>query len=456
MDAAFFAGLPDGQKSGDEAQRQRNSTRKMGVISGLSSWPGAYAKFTCTPFGGVCPFLCRWEVLTGLGAGARRTAGRDNAWPQGIMHMLKGGEPMATQTRHTALIVDDSEISREILKNIFSAHYAIEEARDGEEGLQKILQDPERYSLLLLDVVMPNKSGLEVLRELNRRELTNAIPVFLITGETNSDILREAYELGVMDVIGKPVVPYIVLRRVQSVVELFVMRKNLADKVHEQQQELLSQAQQIIELNNGLIASLSTAIEFRNGESGEHVRRIHDITLFMFTKTQFAKYVTPSEAIHIAMASIMHDVGKIAIPDAILNKPGRLTREEYEVMKTHTVQGAQLLEKIPQLRRNMAYKYARDIAMHHHERWDGRGYPDGLKGNECSLEAQIVGLADVYDALLSKRVYKDALPPEEALRMMRDGECGVFNPDLVQEFMAMEKDLRPLVFGSGRDFSCAV
>ena len=456
MDAAFFAGLPDGQKSGDGAQRQRNSTRKMGVISGLSSWPGAYAKFTCTPFWGVCPFLCRWEVLTGLGAGARRTAGRDNAWPQGIMYMLKGGEPMATQTRHTALIVDDSEISREILKNIFSAHYAIEEARDGEEGLQKILQDPERYSLLLLDVVMPNKSGLEVLRELNRRELTNAIPVFLITGETNSDILREAYELGVMDVIGKPVVPYIVLRRVQSVVELFVMRKNLADKVHEQQQELLSQAQQIIELNNGLIASLSTAIEFRNGESGEHVRRIHDITLFMFTKTQFAKYVTPSEAIHIAMASIMHDVGKIAIPDAILNKPGRLTREEYEVMKTHTVQGAQLLEKIPQLRRNMAYKYARDIAMHHHERWDGRGYPDGLKGNECSLEAQIVGLADVYDALLSKRVYKDALPPEEALRMMRDGECGVFNPDLVQEFMAMEKDLRPLVFGSGRDFSCAV
>ena len=246
------------------------------------------------------------------------------------MHMLKGGEPMATQTRHTALIVDDSEISREILKNIFSAHYAIEEARDGEEGLQKILQDPERYSLLLLDVVMPNKSGLEVLRELNRRELTNAIPVFLITGETNSDILREAYELGVMDVIGKPVVPYIVLRRVQSVVELFVMRKNLADKVHEQQQELLSQAQQIIELNNGLIASLSTAIEFRNGESGEHVRRIHDITLFMFTKTQFAKYVTPSEAIHIAMASIMHDVGKIAIPDAILNKPGRLTREDRE------------------------------------------------------------------------------------------------------------------------------
>lgn len=363
---------------------------------------------------------------------------------------------MATQTRPTALIVDDSDISREILKNIFSAHYAIEEAEDGEEGLQKVLLEPDRYSLLLLDVVMPQKSGLEVLRELNRLELTNAIPVFLITGETNSDILREAYDLGVMDVIGKPVVPYIVLRRVQSVVELFVMRKNLADKVQEQQQELLSQAQQIIELNNGLIASLSTAIEFRNGESGEHVRRIHDITLFMFTKTQFAKYVTPSEAIHIAMASIMHDVGKIAIPDAILNKPGRLTKEEYEIMKTHTVQGAQLLEKIPQLRRNRAYKYARDIAMHHHERWDGRGYPDGLKGNECSLEAQIVGLADVYDALLSKRVYKDALPPEEALRMIRDGECGVFNPELVSEFMAIEKELRPLVFGSGKDFACKV
>lgn len=358
-------------------------------------------------------------------------------------------------TRPTALIVDDSDISREILKNIFAGHYTIEEADNGEEGLARLVGKPEGFSLLLLDVVMPGMSGIDVLRELNRRGLTREIPVFLITAETNSDVLREAYELGVMDVIGKPVVPYIVLRRVQSVVELFLMRKKLSDKVHEQQQELLSQAQQIIELNNGLIASLSTAIEFRNGESGEHVRRIHDITLFMFTKTQFARYVSPSEAIYIAMASIMHDVGKIAIPDAILNKPGRLTRDEYEIMKTHTVQGAQLLDKIPQLRRNRAYKYARDIALHHHERWDGRGYPEGLKGNKCSLEAQIVGLADVYDALLSKRVYKDALPPNEALRMIEAGECGIFNPELVKEFLAMEQQLRPLVFGrENQDFSC--
>lgn len=352
---------------------------------------------------------------------------------------------MAQEAKPTALIVDDSDISRELLKNIFSGQYEIEEAEDGREGLEKILQDPGHYTLLLLDVIMPRMSGLEVLRELNKQGLTSTIAIFLITVETNNDVLREAYDLGVMDVIGKPVVPYIIARRVQSVVELFLMRKRLADKVYEQQQELLHQARQIIELNNGLIATLATAIEFRNGESGEHVRRIHDVTWYMLTHTKYHACYSEDEVMYIAMASIMHDVGKIAIPDAILNKPGRLTKEEYEVMKTHTSQGAELLEKIPQLRSNRAFPYARDIALHHHERWDGRGYPDGLVGNACSLEAQIVGLADVYDALLSKRVYKDALPPDEAVRMITAGECGTFNPELIEEFLACEQELRTYV-----------
>lgn len=353
---------------------------------------------------------------------------------------------MALELRPTALIVDDSDISRELLKNIFEAHYIIEEAVNGREGLEKVLCNPGRYSLLLLDVVMPRMNGLNVLRELSRRGLTNSIATFLITAETSSETLREAYDLGVMDVIGKPVVPYIIVRRVQSVVELFLMRKHLADKVYEQQQELLRQARQIIELSNGLIASLATAIEFRNGESGEHVRRIHDITWYMLTHTRFREHFSEEEAMYISMASIMHDVGKIAIADAILNKPGPLTREEYEIMKTHTTQGAKLLENIPQMRSNRAFPYARDIARHHHERWDGRGYPDGLRGDECSLEAQIVGLADVYDALLSKRVYKDALPPDEAVRMITAGKCGTFNPAILEEFLACEKDLRAFVF----------
>ena len=200
----------------------------------------------------------------------------------------------------------------------------------------------------------------------------------------------------------------------------------------QQQSELLKQAKLIIDLNMGMIESLSTAIEFRSGESGEHVRRIHDITRHMLTCTPLGEGLSGEEIQWIAMASIMHDVGKIAVPDAILNKPGRLTAEEFEVMKGHTVQGARLLEQIPQLRENGAYPYAWDIARHHHERWDGRGYPDGLKGEEISLWAQVVSLADVYDALSCKRVYKNAFPRVRVLEMIRDGECGVFNPELLR------------------------
>lgn len=256
--------------------------------------------------------------------------------------------------------------------------------------------------------------------------------------------MREAYQLGVMDVISKPVIPYVVERRVNSVVELFQARRRLGNVVERQQSALLRQAEQIIGLSRGMIESLSTAIEFRNGESGEHVRRIHDITKYMLEHTELGDGLSPEDIDAISLAAIMHDVGKIAIPDAILNKPGRLTAEEFEIMKTHTLQGARLLERIPQMRELSAYRYACDIARHHHERWDGRGYPDGLKGEEISVWAQIVSLADVYDALVSKRVYKDAYGREKALGMIRDGACGTFNPSLLECFFRVEQELRYL------------
>ena len=190
-----------------------------------------------------------------------------------------------------------------------------------------------------------------------------------------------------------------------------------------------------------MIEALSTAIEFRSEESGDHVRRIHDMTKYLLTYTELGQGLSRENIDYISLASIMHDVGKIAVPDAILNKPGKLTPEEMEIMKTHTVQGALLLERIPQLRTHGAYQYAYDIARHHHERWDGRGYPDGLKGNEISIWAQIVSLADVYDALSCKRVYKDAFSRETVLEMIRDGQCGVFNPRLLECFFAVEERL---------------
>ena len=342
----------------------------------------------------------------------------------------------------TILVIDDDEINRGILDNLFSAFYRVEEAENGRIGLEKIRTDPEGYCAVLLDVVMPEMDGLEVLRALQAAELLEKIPVFLITAEASDATMKEAYRLGVMDVISKPVVPYVVLRRVNSVVELFRARKRLGNVVERQQSELLVQAQKIIDLNQGMIESLAAAIEFRNGESGQHVRRIHDITKSLLSDTDLGAGLSKEQIQQIAQASIMHDVGKIAIPDAILNKPGRLTPEEFEIMKTHTTQGGFLLEKIPQLRENGVYHYASDIARHHHERWDGRGYPDGLKGDEISLGAQIVSLADVYDALSCKRVYKDAFPRERVLQMIRDGECGVFNPELLDRFFSVEEELQ--------------
>ncbi len=342
------------------------------------------------------------------------------------------------------LIVDDDEINREILSNIFSPYYCVEQAENGRLGFEKILALQPHLSAVFLDVIMPEMDGIQVLSKLNELGITKQIPIFLITAHADSQILKEAYHHDVMDVISKPVIPFVVFRRVQSVIELFRARKRLSGIVEGQRNEIHEKTHKINELNRGMLETLSTAIEFRNGESGEHVRRIHDITRYLLMNTPLGNGFDEEEIDNISLAAVMHDVGKIAIPDFILSKPGRLTAQEFEVMKTHTLQGAELLEKIPQLRENGAYEYAYDIARHHHERWDGRGYPDGLKGNEISVWSQIVSVADVYDALISKRCYKEAYSYDTALKMIVNGECGVFNPELLSCFVDAEPELRKL------------
>lgn len=348
---------------------------------------------------------------------------------------------MSNQEREVLLIVDDDAVNRRLLEEIFKSDYRIEEAETGPEGLRRILAAPDRLCAVLLDVAMPGMDGLEVLRRLHQEHLPDRLPVFLITAETSGSILQDAYRLGVMDVISKPVIPYVIHRRVKSVIELFQARHRLSRTVESQRERLLRQAEEIIDLNLGMVEALATAIEFRSEESGDHVRRIYDITKCLLAETELGRGLAPDVIEEIALASILHDVGKIAVPDAILNKPGQLTAEEFEIMKSHTVQGAALLNRIPQLRRHRACRYAVDIARHHHERWDGRGYPDGLKGDEISLWAQVVSLADVYDALNCKRVYKEALPREQVLRMILGGACGVFNPELLRCFLEAEEKL---------------
>lgn len=346
--------------------------------------------------------------------------------------------------RETILIVDDEELNRAILANLFDDVYDIVEAEDGLEGLERIGQLKGSLCAVLLDVVMPKMDGLTVLKNLNRQGLTQKIPCFLITAAQDDATIREAYQLGVMDVISKPVIPYVVQRRVNSVVELFQARRRLGAQVAQQQEKLLLQAQQLAQMGMGMVESLATAIEFRSDESGEHVRRIHDITCYLLRNTPLGEGLSEEEIDLIGVAAITHDVGKISIPDAILNKPGRLTPEEYDLMKTHTVKGAQLLSKIPQMREHSAYRYAYDIALHHHERWDGRGYPDGLVGDQTPIWTQIVALADVYDALVSKRCYKNAFAASEAMEMILQGQCGAFNPELLRYFQEAEPALSRL------------
>lgn len=342
----------------------------------------------------------------------------------------------------TLLVVDDQELIRTILANIFSSEYNIVEAEDGLAGLDAVQKYANSLNAVLLDVVMPKLNGIEVLQQLKHRGITSQVPVFLITSDLDSSTMREAYELGVMDVIFKPVVPYIVKRRVDSVVELFRARRKLGAEVERQRDQLLAQAQKLAEMGMGMVEALSTAIEFRSDESGAHVRRIHDITCYVLRNTPLGKGLTEEEIRLIGVAAITHDVGKISIPDSILNKQGPLSAEEYELMKQHTVKGAELLSRIPQMREHSAYQYAYDIALHHHERWDGKGYPHGLEGDAIPIWTQIVALADVYDALVNKRCYKDALPAEEAMQLILDGKCGAFNPRLLTFFQQVEPVLR--------------
>ncbi len=351
---------------------------------------------------------------------------------------------MATQIteRDCMLIVDDDFINREVLKNIFSKFYSFEEAGDGKTGLEKIEKFKDRLCAVLLDVNMPIMDGMTVLTELNKKGIPEKIPIFLITSIEELSLSKEAYALGVMDVIAKPVTPFIIQRRVLSVIELYQARERLNATVISQEQKLIESRDTIDALHRSTIEALASAIEFRDMESGEHVNRIYGITKYILSNTEMGAGFTEEEIENMAIGSIMHDIGKIAISDVILNKPGRLTPDEYETMKLHTLKGAALMEELFKTQSHDAYKYACDIARHHHERWDGNGYPDKLKGDEITVWSQVVSIADVYDALISPRVYKKPFTPDKAVEMIKGGQCGVFNPKLIECFLEAEPVIR--------------
>lgn len=326
------------------------------------------------------------------------------------------------------LIVDDSDMNRAILADMLNDQYEILEAENGIEALKLLHEHETGISLVLLDIVMPEMDGFEVLAMMNRYHWIEEIPVIMISAENSHSAVERAYELGATDYISRPFDEVIVCRRVINTIMLYSKQKRLISMVADQMYES--------EKSNTLMVSiLSHIVEFRNGESGLHVLHIGTMTemLLKRLREKTEKYnLDPATISMISKAAAFHDIGKISISEEILNKPGKLTKEEFEIMKTHSAVGAEMLANLPLHKEEPLVKVAYEICRWHHERYDGNGYPDGLKGEEIPISAQVVSLADAYDALISERVYKKAFSHEQAIHMILHGECGAFNPLLLE------------------------
>lgn len=334
------------------------------------------------------------------------------------------------------LIADDAEINREILKGIFEEQYEIVEAEDGDEAAEKIKENAEELAVIFLDLVMPKRTGLEVMEYMMAEGYMDRIPVIMITGEATVDSDVKAYEYGASDIIYKPFAAKVVMRRAMNIIELFENRLDLEAKLERRTKQLMENRRKLEQSNEFLINALSSVVEFRSLESGDHIRRVQYFTKIMLDHMQkfFPEYgITDEQKALIVQASALHDLGKIAIPDHILLKPGKLTKDEFSEMKKHTIYGCDLLEKFKQ-EDSEFYQYCYDICRYHHERYDGGGYPDKLVGEEIPIWAQVVSIVDVYDALVSERVYKAPYAVEEAARMIHDGECGEFSPKILKLF----------------------
>ena len=347
----------------------------------------------------------------------------------------------ALKVKQQILIVDDSEMNREILTEMLQDDFRILEAENGEEALKMLKQYDTGISLMLLDIVMPVMNGFEVLAAMAREHWMDDIPVIMISSEGSEEYIRRAYEMGIADYIRRPFDAKIVYQRVFNTIKLYAKQRRLislvADQIYEKEKN-----------NRMMVGILSQIVEFRNGESGPHVLHIQTLTRLLLERLvqKTGQYrLSWSEQYMISMASALHDIGKIGIDEKILNKPGKLTKEEFDIMKTHTLIGATMLENLKMYQGEILLEVAYQICRWHHERYDGKGYPDGLVGEEIPISAQVVSLADAYDALISDRVYKKAYSHEQAMKMILNGECGAFNPVLLECLTDIQDHLKEVV-----------
>lgn len=352
------------------------------------------------------------------------------------------------------LVVDDIKIDRDILDQMLEEDYEVVQADGGLKALMLLKEQPDAYAAVLLDLVMPKVDGFAVLKVMKEKKWIETTPVIVISAENSTDAETRSFGLGASDFIRKPFDQCLIQHRVKNIVDLFRYKRSLEKKVEtqmetmrEQYKILQFQAEKIRQSNTRIIDILGTVVEQRNLENSAHIKHVKGFTriLAMEVMKEYPEYrLTEKKVELIASASTLHDIGKIAIPDSILLKPGKLTKDEFEYMKSHASRGGEILQQIKGVWDKEYGTACYEICRHHHERWDGRGYPDALKGEDIPLSAQLVSIADVYDALVSERVYKKAYTMEEAFHMIISGECGVFNPKLLECFRNVRKEFEEL------------
>ena len=365
--------------------------------------------------------------------------------------------------RNKVLIIDDSKFNRSVLHDALADDYEIIEAEDGEHGLIAMQENLNELAAVLLDIVMPGLGGVGTLKMMQTKHYIDDIPVLVVTGEQDMGIVEECFDYGISDFIRKPVNQTLVRKRVKKIAGLYAMNHDFKAQVEEktatvkkQYQLLKLQSEQMKKSNEKIIDIMGTIVEYRNLEGSEHVARVKQ-----FVRVLCENYMNdyPEEGLDaaktniIVSASALHDIGKILIPDSILLKPGKYTEKEFDYMKSHTIRGAEIIESIKGVWDKEYSVMCADICRHHHERYDGNGYPDRLKGDEVSLAAYIVGIADVYDAMICDRVYKKAYSLEEAYHMILQGECGVFPPKLMECFRNSREDFEKIAKDMSNDKS---
>jgi len=358
--------------------------------------------------------------------------------------------------RDKLLIMDDEPINVELLANLFADEYQTVAAADGAEALEQFKKHENSLIAVLLDIQVKkgDMTGYEALKVLNEAGKTSEVPVIMITASNDMETAYSCYSAGAMEFIGKPIDARVARKRIMNMIELYSGREKLKERLEFSEQRLRESRDELERFNENFIDTISDVVEFRDMESGQHVKRVKGLTRIMaeaYAVLYPERGLQPHEIELIEKASALHDIGKISIPDHVLLKPGKLTAEEWEIMKQHTTKGCVILSRLSNLQDAEHYKIAYDIVRHHHERYDGKGYPDGLKGEEIPLSARLVSVADVYDALTADRVYRRALDRETAHRMITEGECGVFDPKLIGCFEYSRKEMEAFIaFMSGK------